>query len=272
VAIRRNLLTCWIYAAYTQTMSGYDKWARRRDRQESSGSITRSPRGGFVFGIIVIVAGTVMLLDNLGILRARDFWDYAPLILAALGIGKIAESRNRPAPLLFGGLLAAVGTLWFLRNMDVLQFDVRLIWPVIIIGFGVFSLMRAMERQRYWTTGGTPPVSEAQVQMFAVFGGSKRVIDAPDFRGADVFAMFGGVELDLRPAGMVTGASIDANAIFGGVEIKVPLNWAVEIRGTGIFGGYEDKTIHPALNAQSPAPKLIVTGAAVFGGVSVSNA
>ena len=263
---------CWTCTTYTQTMSGYDKWARRQDRHHSGGFPSRSSRGGFVFGIIIIAAGTIMLLDNLGILRARDFWDYAPLILVALGIGKIIECQNRPAGLLFGSLLAAAGALWFLENIDILRFDTRLIWPVIIIGFGIFSLIRAMERQRYGASGGSPPMTEAQVHMFAVFGGSKRVIDAPDFRGADLFAMFGGIDLDLRPAGLVSGATIDANAIFGGVEIRVPLNWAVEIRGTGVFGGYEDKTIHPAPDPQAPSKKLIVTGAAVFGGVSVSNA
>jgi hypothetical protein len=253
-------------------MNGYDKFAGRRDRDKAGGTVCRSSRGGYVFGIIVIAVGTVMLLENLGIMRARDFWDYAPLILVAFGIGKLAESRSRPADLLLGGLFTCAGTLWFLQNLGVLQFDARLIWPVLIIGFGVVSLIRAMERQRFRATGGTPALSEAQVHMFAVFGGSRRVIDAPDFRGGDLFAMFGGIDLDLRPAGLVSGAAIDANAIFGGVEIRVPLNWAVEIRGTGIFGGYEDKTIHPTPDPLVPAPKLIVTGAAVFGGVSVSNA
>ncbi len=251
-------------------MSGYDKWAKRQDR--GSCGITHSPSGGFIFGLIIIAAGTVMLLDNLGIIRARDFWDYAPLILVALGIGKIIDSRNRPTALLFGGLLATAGTVWFLENLDILRFSPKLIWPVIIIGFGVFSLLRAMERQRHWTSGGTAPVGESQVHMFAIFGGSKRVVDSTDFKGADLFAMFGGVDLDLRPAKMVNGATIDANAIFGGVEIRVPLSWAVEIRGTGIFGGYEDKTVHPPNDPLLPPPKLIVSGAAIFGGVSVSNA
>jgi len=63
-------------------------------------------------------------------------------------------------------------------------------------------------------------------------------------------------------------AIFEANAIFGGVEMKVPAEWAVSVRGMGIFGGYEDKTKMPV----SPdAPLLVVSGYAIFGGVSVSN-
>ncbi len=225
-----------------------------------------------MFGIVIIAVGTIMLLDNLGIVQARDFWDYAPLLLVAVGLTKILEGQARPAGLLFGGLLSAAGTLWFLENIDVLRFDRRLIWPVIIIGFGVIHLVRALDRQRCVNTGEVPTVGESQVNMWAVFGGSKRIIDTQDFRSGDMFAVFGGVEADFRPARIVDAASLDANALFGGVEIKVPMNWNVVLRGSGIFGGYEDKTIHPAADSPVPAPKLVVTGFAVFGGVSVSNA
>jgi hypothetical protein len=232
----------------------------------------RSPTGGLVFGILIIAVGTIMLLDNLGIVRARDFWDYAPLLLVAIGLTKIVQGQGRPAGLLFGGLLSVAGILWFLENIDVLRFDSRLIWPVIVIGFGVAHLVRALDRQRDPDTGLESPTSQSEVNMWAVFGGSKRVIDSQDFRSGDMFAVFGGVDADFRPARIADTASIDANAVFGGVEIKVPLSWNVELRGSGIFGGYEDKTVHPANDASMPAPKVVVTGFAVFGGVSVSNA
>ncbi len=232
----------------------------------------RSPTGGFVFGILIIALGTIMLLDNLGLIRSRDLWDYAPLLLVAVGVAKIIEGPGRTAGLLFGGLLSVAGTLWFLDNIDVLRFDGRLIWPVVIIGFGLVHLVRALERQRFGDTGGVLSTSQAEVKMWAVFGGSKRVIDSQDFRSADMFALFGGVDVDLRLARILDAASVDANAVFGGVEIKVPLGWQVELRGSGFFGGYEDRTVHPGANSPVPAPKLVVTGFAVFGGVSVSNA
>ena len=97
------------------------------------------------------------------------------------------------------------------------------------------------------------------------------MLETKDFRSADLLAVFGGIDLDLRPAFITQEAVIDANAIFGGIEIRVPQNWVVDLRGTGIFGGYEDKTIHPVSDPNVPAPRLVVTGSAIFGGVSISN-
>ena len=252
-------------------MEGSDnRWARKEWRRERRGCRSRSATGGFVFGLVIIFIGTVMLLGNLGIIHARDLWDYAPLILVAIGISKIVECQGRPAGSLFGGLLTAGGTLWFLGNIDVLRIEARFIWPVAIIGFGVLFLFRAVERQFHPDTPVSPNAdSQAQINIATVFGGVKRFVDAPDFRSADLFACFGGVEIDFRGAKIQERAVIDANAVFGGIEIRVPRTWLVEVRGTGIFGGYEDKTLHPDESTPGPIPKLTITGLAVFGGVTV---
>lgn len=246
-------------------MNGYDNpLVSRRSRRRAS--------GGFVFGLVIIAIGTVMLLDTMGIVRARDFWDYAPLVLAAVGVSKIIEGQGRLAPSLLGGILAMAGTFWFLDNIDVFRFNTHLIFPVIVIGLGITFLLRALESPRFGHRDFATVRSDAQVNLWAVFGGSKRVISSTDFQSADLIAVFGGIELDLRPARIVERAVIDANAMFGGIEIRVPQNWIVEVRGMGIFGGYEDKTIHPPLDSPVPPPVLVVTGFAVFGGVSVQHA
>ena len=93
-----------------------------------------------------------------------------------------------------------------------------------------------------------------------------------DFQGGEVVAIFGGVELDLRQAGMTgDSAVLEINAIFGGVEIKIPRNWSAVVEGVGIFGGYADNSFQPD-PAQGPGVKqLIVKGVAAFGGVDVKN-
>lgn len=243
-----------------------------------AGCRPRSATGGFVFGLVIIAAGTLMLLDNLGILHVRDIWDYAPLVLVAIGLAKLLEG-GRTGGLLWGGVLAGGGTLWFLSNIDVLRLDPRFLWPLALIALGVLFLYRAVEQR--WrpptppedsqdTDPGAPPVqaSQAQINIATLFGGVKRYVDSSDFRTADLFACFGGIEIDFRSAKVQQHAVIDANAVFGGIEIKVPRTWFVEVRGMGIFGGYEDKSLHPDESA-GPAPRLTITGVACFGGVSV---
>jgi hypothetical protein len=65
-------------------------------------------------------------------------------------------------------------------------------------------------------------------------------------------------------------AVIDVNAIFGGVEFKIPQNWIVIASVAAIFGGISHKTVQP--NENDPGVKrLYLKGAAVFGGVDVKN-
>jgi hypothetical protein len=66
--------------------------------------------------------------------------------------------------------------------------------------------------------------------------------------------------------------TLHADAVFGGIDLIVPEAWQVEMRGSGFFGGYEDRTHRPVPNVSgAPHPKLIVKGGAVFGGVTVRN-
>jgi predicted membrane protein len=107
---------------------------------------------------------------------------------------------------------------------------------------------------------------------WAVFGGTRRRVDSQDFQGGEAFALFGGVEIDLRKAGSTRDEIfVEANALFGGIEIRVPETWNVTVRGSGIFGGYEDETMDSRVTTESKQPHLILNGFAVFGGVHIKN-
>ena len=108
--------------------------------------------------------------------------------------------------------------------------------------------------------------------MWAVFSGVKRKVDSQDFKGGDVVAVFGGVNIDLRNAAIAgERAVIDLNLLFGGVDIRVPENWNVVMKGVAIFGAFEDKTTHPKADPNVKIPELVITGAAMFAGVNAKN-
>lgn len=119
--------------------------------------------------------------------------------------------------------------------------------------------------------GGTVE-PEVHLHEYCIFTGGKRRIVSNNFRGGEIVAVFGGVEVDLRGAQLGGGeAVIDITAAFGGCNIKVPTNWYVEMRGVAAFGGYSDKTIPPRLSPGQRIQKLVVTGSAAFGGVVIEN-
>lgn len=111
----------------------------------------------------------------------------------------------------------------------------------------------------------------AQGQAIAIFGGAQRTGRWRMPRRLHVVAVFGGVEIDLRNAELPAGAfEMDVRATFGGVQILVPPSLAVEVHGSGIFGGFAHMDRVPP-SPDPGAPVLHVHGSAVFGGVSVET-
>jgi hypothetical protein len=101
----------------------------------------------------------------------------------------------------------------------------------------------------------------------AIFGGSefKGVWRAP--RRLATLNVFGGTNIDLRKAIIPEeGITISCVCAFGGVDIIVPPGWRLQVRGVGIFGGF-DRTNNEVDDPY--APTVVVEGIAVFGGVSV---
>ncbi|MEU1665555.1 DUF1707 domain-containing protein [Streptomyces sparsogenes] len=109
----------------------------------------------------------------------------------------------------------------------------------------------------------------ATENLVAVFGGAMRKGRWRVRRTTNVFALFGGVEIDLTEALFEQREIvINVSAVFGGVEIKVPENITLSGGGAGVFGGFD---IH-GYEAQDPdAPVVVVRGFALFGGVEATR-
>jgi hypothetical protein len=106
----------------------------------------------------------------------------------------------------------------------------------------------------------------------AIFSESKSGSDTQDFHGGEATAVFGAARFDLRNASMtVEEARIDVNVVFGEVEVRVPETWSVINRAGVIFAGVNDKTIHPKPDPNVKTPRLVVTGAVVFGAITLRN-
>ena len=83
-----------------------------------------------------------------------------------------------------------------------------------------------------------------------------------------VVAFMGGVEIDLREARFSQREiTIQAYALMGGIEILVPEEIEVDVRGIGFMGGFDHRATSES--AVQGAPRVRVTGFAMMGGVRV---
>jgi predicted membrane protein len=233
----------------------------------------RSSRG-LVVGMVLAGIGVLLLLQNLGILYIDDLWEYWPVILIVMGVARAASCPGWGGRI-WGGAVTFAGVLFLLANFHIIHGNVwAYFWPVILICVGLGMLARGIERQGYWDGGGmvlgNTVSSNNTFNMWAVFSGGRRLVTTQEFEGGEALAIFGGLRIDLRQAATKKPeVVIDANALFGGIDIRVPETWDVTVRGSGIFGGYESRTEERPLDPKRP--HLIITGYALFGGVSVKN-
>ncbi len=232
--------------------------------------------------LVVIAIGVLLLLNQNGIVRFEDIWRLWPVVLIIGGGVRMMQSGSNAV--VVGGLMVSVGIVLELAEFHLIPFRVWQLWPVAIIAVGLLLLWRSVQPRDYgegvqdtrWGSG-----NDAQAQWYgryhgpapdhlSIFGGGERRISDAEFSRADVLAIFGGYKLDLRKA-TIKGSSavVEATSIFGGVEILVPENWNVVVKGVGVFGGYGDESHHPPAGEQ--APMLFVEGVAIFGGVAIKN-
>ena len=110
----------------------------------------RDPLSGIVWATILIWAGVVFLAGNMGFLGGLGMLDSWPIVLIGAGVILLLEvgvrllmpTYRRPigGALFFGFILIGIGL------GDLLDTD--LIWPLILIAFGLSLLLRGFFRNR----------------------------------------------------------------------------------------------------------------------------
>jgi predicted membrane protein len=220
-----------------------------------------------VIGVVVIALGLVFLLDNFAVIHAGDITRYWPAVFIVLG-ALMALQADRRGGRVWGVTLAVIGLLMVLRRMDLIAFSLWDLWPLVLVAIGASMLWRGGGRRKLFVAGPAA-TDDSFVAGTAVLGGFARRVVSKDFRGGEVTAVMGGAELDLRQAEMRSAfAELHVVAFWGGVEIRVPREWSVQLDGLPVLGGFEDKTMPP--QGAAP-PRLVVKGVAVMGGVEVTN-
>ncbi|MEK2475605.1 MULTISPECIES: DUF1707 SHOCT-like domain-containing protein [Streptomyces] len=104
----------------------------------------------------------------------------------------------------------------------------------------------------------------------AVMGGFERKGRWTIGRRFTALCLMGGGELDLREADFAgSEVHIDVFAVMGGVNVIVPPGVEVEMRGLGIMGGFDSE--EDGIPGHPGAPRVIVSGVALMGGVGVER-
>jgi hypothetical protein len=106
--------------------------------------------------------------------------------------------------------------------------------------------------------------------QIAIMGGYEKKGEWMPPRRLHSLAIMGGAGLDFREAKMPPGTTeVNILAIMGGVEVLVPPGLAVETHGFGLMGGFEGVD-QAGVDTDPDAPRLVIRGMAIMGGVEVA--
>lgn len=221
-----------------------------------------------IWGIILIAAGVLWALSSLELIEVNIFFDgwWTLFIIVPCAIS-LVTSKDKISALV--GLL--VGVLILLCVRDIIDFDMimKLAVPAVIVLIGTKLIINAFsDRKTEQAISDMEHNAENIENVFALFTGIKADCNGKVFRGAEINAIFGGVDYDLRGAVIEPDCAIKANAVFGGIDIRVPENVKVRVKSTSIFGGTTNKARKPDDGAENIIT-LYVSALSLFGGVDI---
>ena len=227
---------------------------------------------GILWGIVLVAIGIIFGLNALGIADIdvffKGWWTLFIIVPSLIGLFTERDKTGNVIGLIIGaGLLLAArgvftfGTFW------------KLLIPAIVIVIGVRLIFgnifkKGPKPEKEWdrVKENSGENAKGQKEFCAVFSGNNVNFDGEVFEGADLTAVFGGVECHLERAIIEHDVTINATAVFGGVDIYLPANVNVKLSSSSVFGGAEVKNHH---NSIENTITVYVNASAVFGGVDV---
>lgn len=227
--------------------------------------VSRRVTGQTVVAVLIVLVGLVLLGRTTGIYDASVVFRYIPSLFVLAGLYALVVSNFRNV--VGSVLVIVVAGAWQLVTLDLVEAEeVAQFWPVLIVLFGLSVLFG-----QYRSRSHAEEVPDSHPTALAFFGGSEGRSTSDALRGADLTAIFGGVEYDLHDATIADPpAHVSATAVFGGVEIRAPPEWNVRVDVLPLFGGASDDRPRSATEDDHEGVDLVVSGMALFGGVSVS--
>ena len=219
-----------------------------------------------LLGILLICLGVILGLNAFEITNIDIFFDgwWTLFIIVPSFLGLLSD-KDKSGHLI--GLF--IGIVLLLGCQDIIDFS--LIWklaiPFVLVVMGLSIIFKNIfQKQTDHQMKDIYQNSKNISEYNAIFGGKNIQLDNQHFQGATLNSIFGSIELDLRQAYIDKDVIIDATAIFGGIEIKVPEHIHVQLNATSIFGGVDND--HKNTHTQQEITLYKNTNC-IFGGIDI---
>ncbi len=222
--------------------------------------------GNVLWGLVLIVVGVIFGLNAIGLTDINIFFrGWWTLFIIVPSFIELIRSTNK----MWSFVWLCIGIALLLCAQNILSFSLigKLIFPFILVMIGISIIFKDTFNKKIADKIKNLNSEKGNFEEYcATFGGQKVDLSGQEFTGANLDAIFGSVELDISKATIKKDQVINANAIFGGIEIRVPSGVNIKVKSTPIFGGVDNKT---KTNYKEELPTIYINGVAMFGGVEI---
>ena len=223
----------------------------------------------YLLGLILLLLGAGFLVEALYLPAYPLVARWWPVLLVLWGLNGLVRNIRRP---FWSFIVLVIGILLIVRLNGLLEVNVGLVIGAVVLILIGLRIMIPRQERRIVTGGGAAMVhSEDQLNQSVTFGGTKIRVNSQAFRGGRVSVTFGGAEIDLREANLAPdGADLRLEAAFGGIEVRVPVGWPVQVSGAPALGGCEVHIQNTEIATPGSAA-LRITCSGVFSGIEIKN-
>ena len=220
-----------------------------------------------LISLFIIVAGIILLADNLGFETYINIWEWWPLILIFIGIGHLTRPATNRQP--FTGIIfIGIGVVFLGNALDIFYFNIGDLWPIVLILVGL-----GMIRGHAWKSS-KEVLDHDSINLSMMLGGGEYRFSSKQFKGGKVTAFMGGGTLDLSEAEMEGDeVELDVFAMMGGMEIRIPKHWQINVQATPLMGGVDDSSNNVSASGDfaQAIKRLTIKGTLIMGGLEVRN-
>jgi hypothetical protein len=122
----------------------------------------RNSNRHFIVGVVILVLGVVLLLDQIGILDASRIFLFWPLALIYFGYYKFTHSRMM-AGRFWGGFCLLLGLSLQAELLGYGHIRIDTVWPVLLICAGILLILKRYESRSYGENA--PPVAGPPIDV-----------------------------------------------------------------------------------------------------------
>lgn len=225
-------------------------------------------RGRVFVALLLVGIALAWALDVQGyVLFPGGLAEWWPSIIILLGLAQLVLSRGAwrgPA------IVVLVGVALQVWELDVLPPRAwRYLGPVALLVLALVLLLPAKSPTPPWTEHAREDSrrSHGAGSDAAIFSSVRADVPSVEYKGGELTAVFGSLDADFSRAKLPPeGARLKVTSVFGGVRIRVPAEWRVEVHGTPVAGKWTNTTRSPP-----EGPVLRVEATPVFGNVEIGN-